>query len=643
MPESAKSASIDLLQILAREELWTLLEIGTEGVCIWDVDTDRVTWSPKLLQTLGLKQPAKTIGDILELTHTDDRAKLRAALDNVIANGGAYRVRTRVRTGPERFLPISAHGAILDANEQHGRRLLGFVIDQSDAARAKEELARSEARLRAFMDNCPEGVFIKRPDGRHIYANSAAAAICGTSKEEMIGQLCSEFFPGTVSERFSRADKQALEERRAVYTTGPVTNKQAQRRHLMDVRFPVPDIASESSLIGGFGIDITDRVEKEEEYRALDRRLQDKQRLESLGLLAGGIAHDFNNVLHTIMGNAELASAAADEANRFEHLEVVREQCSYAAKLCRQLLLYAGQGRAQMLPLDLGRLIVDSNELLDVSRHRGLALSFSVSDDLMNVHGDPVQLRQVLLNLVMNAAQAAEGVDDAQVQVRVEVRSDIRPAPLIHSWLEPAQEYVCLEVTDNGSGMTAEEARLAFEPFYSTKKSGHGLGLPTVLGIVRGHKGAISVATTPKGTTVAVYLPATVDRAQRNGPKDDDSMDLEDRTVLVVDDQPEVLNVARRMIEQLGATTFGANSAAAALELAEQLGDKLYIAVVDVTMPGMSGIQLARRLRSMCPRLHIVLTSGYAADEPLPDGAAFLRKPYSIRGMQQCIAQLVRV
>ena len=624
---------------LSIAELWSLWDEATDGAWLWHVARDEIEWSPKLCAILGYAATVRTVAEIMTLVHPDDRITDGGPiLDPARRSWSCSNVRFRTNDG--RYIPFGIYGARLKGDDDG--RVAGIIINQSRAAAYKQGLERSEARLRAFLDNCPAGVFIKNTDDRHLYANEAASDIMGLPLDALIGRRTSELFPSDVADRLQTADRAALASDAPIISTEVMQTPRGPR-HVLDVKFNVPDIESDATLVGAFALDVTDKVEREDELRALDRRLQDKQRLESLGLLAGGIAHDFNNLLQMILGHAQLADTG-DPEERQENLRIVSEQCKQAANLCSQLLTYSGRRPVQLEPVDAGQLLRDASELLDVSRHRGIALGFSIPETLPAVIVDATQLRQVLLNLVMNGAQAVEHRPSAELSVSCDLRSAVEPRPVMHSWLPTSpNELLRIRVRDNGPGMDAQQARRAFEPFFSTKSDGHGLGLSIVLGIVRAHGGAIGVDTHPeKGTCVEVYLPTIQTAVTKPAKTDEPDVSFAGQTVLVVDDQPAVLRTAVRLLEQLGIRVVAATSGAEALEELAANGVSVDLALVDLTMPKMGGLELAKRLTQAHPGLPVILMSGYA-QETNGAVAGFLQKPYSQESLRTCLRTVLGV
>jgi len=303
-------------------------------------------------------------------------------------------------------------------------------------------------------------------------------------------------------------------------------------------------------------VEITEHKRAEEETRKLERQLQQAQKLESLGVLAGGIAHDFNNLLTGILGGADLAlSKMSPESPGRRHVALVQKAAARATELTNQMLAYSGHGRVLVEHLNLSALVVEMEQLLEASVSKKVLLESDLPADLPAVTADATQLRQVVMNLIINASEAM-GEAKGSVSVRTELVPLQDPAPASEyppDGLAPGN-YVCLEVSDTGCGMDEETQAKMFDPFSTTKFQGRGLGLAAVLGIVRGHKGAITVSSEPgHGTMVRVLLPA-VDGSSPLDPITpiDGTPWLGSGTVLVVDDEDIVREVAREMLNERG-------------------------------------------------------------------------------------------
>ncbi len=368
---------------------------------------------------------------------------------------------------------------------------------------------------------------------------------------------------------------------------------------------------------------------------ALETRMIDAQRAESLGVLAGGLAHDFNNLLVAIIGNADLGLRDTHPgAPGRAALENIRQAGLRAAELTDQLLAYAGKGgvsTTRVAPLGV------VEELLRISAPtlpNNIKIMLDIPSELA-MRGDAAQIRQVVLNLIGNAREALETRGGAITVTGALVRRG--GAPDVDDVVTPtAGSYVELAFTDDGPGIDRETRRRIFEPFFTTKATGHGLGLAAVLGIVRSHGGGMRLVSAPgKGARFEVLWPATTTPVGQAIVADPDA-----RTVLVIDDEDLVRDVVARMIEDLGYAAVTAADGQAGLDIIER--QTIDAVLVDLTMPRMSGVDVIATLRRTRPTLPIVLCSGYDRDRRGPvDVDAYLPKPFRIEVLEQALAKLL--
>lgn len=388
-----------------------------------------------------------------------------------------------------------------------------------------------------------------------------------------------------------------------------------------------------------------------EEIAEMNYQVQRTQRLESLGVLAGGIAHDFNNLLMSVLGHADLAERHLDRGVSVRRdLEQMRRSVTRAADLCNQLLAYAGKGRYRVQDVSVDSLLAEIGDLLEVSVSKNVSLRLELPERSPVVRGDPSQLSQVLMNLITNASDAVTG-PEGEVWVRCEVMhydaTVARTAPVDD--LAPG-DYVRIEISDTGSGMTEAVRERIFEPFFSTKERGRGLGLAAVLGIVRGHGGGIRVLTSPgEGTQVNVYLPASRSRAGSapTVPPCGDHTVVSGLHVLVVDDERTVLETVGSFVQMLSATFEEAVDGLDALERVRDARQPFDLVILDLTMPRLGGVETLERLRSFDPRLPVVLMSGYS-DAAVSDqlrqqpSLQFLQKPFGLASFTRAVAMAMQ-
>jgi PAS domain S-box-containing protein len=369
-----------------------------------------------------------------------------------------------------------------------------------------------------------------------------------------------------------------------------------------------------------------------EERRRTEEQARNAQKLESLGVLAGGIAHDFNNLLVGVLGNAGLAllELPADSPAR-QPIRDIEVSAQRAAELTRQMLAYSGRGRFRVEPVDLSSVAEEMSQLLGRVISKQARLSLRLGRQLPAVVADVTQLRQVVMNLITNASDAL-GDQPGTVTLETGV-VDADRARLAATYLNedlPPGRYVYLEVSDTGCGMDAPTTARIFEPFFTTKFTGRGLGLAAVLGIVRGHKGAIAVQSAPgRGTTFRVYLPASADAADVQAAATGGALGQGAGLVLLVDDEEAVRGLARRVLERGGYRVVEAASGDAALAALADHDGAVRAIVLDLTMPGLTGETTLQEIRRRHPAVPVIVSSGYIPeDEGALGGAPFLAKPY---------------
>jgi len=388
------------------------------------------------------------------------------------------------------------------------------------------------------------------------------------------------------------------------------------------------------------------------ERRHLEEQLRHAQKLESLGLLAGGVAHDFNNLLTGILGNASLVMEILkpEPAVRGMLDEIIRAG-ERAADLTRQLLAYAGKGRFVIESVDVSALVLDISELIRTSVPRTIDLSLDLRSDLPSIEGDPSQIQQLVMNLILNAVEAT-GERPGSVRILTGLY-EVRPGdPVARYRPDPPApgRYVRFEVRDNGCGMSEATKQQIFDPFFTTKFMGRGLGLAATLGIVRGHKGAIGVESVEgAGSTFTVLLPALGGTAPgRVGERRTlQSPEPSAGVILVVDDEDLVRHTARGALEHAGYTVFEACDGQDGADLFSRLHDRVSAVLLDLTMPRMDGRGVWEYIRRLRPDMRVVISSGFDESETMrqfdhdPD-LMFIHKPYTAAALIEKIASALR-
>ncbi len=637
----------------AEEALWKSEErlrlaqtCGDVGIWDWNRRTGALHFTPELEHLYGLAPG--TIGsyqDWRRLAHPDDIAKVEAERDAAIANHKPFDLEFRVlhASGETRWL--SAKGGAFYDSAGEATRVLGVNVDITERKRAEKALRESEsqeraraAELSALMDAAPYGIFVAHDaECHHMTGNPAAYALL----RGPAGSNLSKSAPDNEKPMNFRALKDGIEipltelpMQKAALTGQPI------RKHEMDFVFDdgsvtnvlgdvVPLTGEDGRPRGAVGVflDITELKRNEE-------RLRESQKLESIGLLAGGIAHDFNNLLTSILGNASLIelSVPTDSAG---YLKEVIGASEKAAALTRQLLAYAGKGKFVISDFDVVRLVRSSADLLRVSISRNIEIELEVPRNLPAVRGDSSQIQQIVMNLVLNAAEATEGRNDGRVRISAGVRDyDTATASHVGSGVAPGR-FVWIRVQDNGCGMDEQTKAKIFEPFFTTKFTGRGLGLAAVQGILRSHKGTITVESKPgEGSTFAVYLPCQQDGAVESDRKVAATVSGPSATVLVVDDEEQILTFTKAALERFGYRVLVAHNGQQALDV---LGNErgVDLVVLDVIMPVVGGVEAFCEMRRKWPELAVLVASGYSREEAcrlgMPPDLPFLEKPYTLQ------------
>ena len=543
--------------------------------------------------------------------------------------------RTRCKDGVTRHLQYRAR--MLASGH-----LFTTVRDATPYVEARAALAEREQLYRAVVETTPTGIVV-HSQGLIDYVNPAALRLFrGDRAEDFVGRGVLDFVHPEYRARIARRiqsiydgeDAGSLLEEKLVRPDGSIVWAEIAARG-------VDYLGRPASLV--VITDISERKRVEEERLAFETQLLHAQKLESLGVLAGGIAHDFNNLLMGILGRADLARLSLDRPDgpAAEHLAALDTAANRAAELARQLLAYSGRGQTVIEPVELRDLVEELTHLLDVTISKKARIGFHFAEQPLVVEGDATQLRQIVMNLIANASEAL-GDESGTIHVTAAV------LPCDRAYLDrlygggdlPEGSYAFFEVSDTGSGIDPETLPRIFDPFYTTKFTGRGLGLAAVIGIVRAHRGAIDVESRPGlGTRFRVLLPlaggATLPAAR---PQPGAEGWRATGTVLLVDDDETVRTVTSAMLEHVGLTVVTARDGCEAVQIFGEAPESFDCVLLDLTMPGMDGEELLRELKYLSPDVRVVLCSGYdeqdVARRFVGQGVAgFLQKPYDLAAL----------
>ncbi|MBU8870975.1 MAG: PAS domain S-box protein [Gemmatimonadales bacterium] len=501
-------------------------------------------------------------------------------------------------------------------------RALGEAVERYSTELARQLLALA-------IEQASESVVIADLEGKIQYANPAFERVTGYSVAEAIGQSSRILKSGEHDDAFYKGIWEKIS--RGEIWSGRITNKKKDGSFFTEESTISPVFDPSGSAVNYVAVkrDVTEEIKLEEQFRQA-------QKMESVGQLAGGVAHDFNNMLGVILGHAEIILNQMDPSHPLhEDLTGINVAAQRSAELTRQLLGFARKQTIAPRVLDLNEAVEGTQKMLKRLIGEDIDLAWRPKMDIWSVQADPSQIDQILTNLCINARDAIAGVGKITIETG-NVTFDENYCDDHVGFV--TGEFVQLVVSDNGSGMDKEILDKLFEPFYTTKKPGEGtgLGLATVYGIVKQNRGFINAYSEPgKGTSFKVYLPRVLAEPDLEAKEDPAASAARgNETVLLVEDEPAILNLTQRLLEGRGYSVLAASSPVEALNLADNHTGDIHLLLTDVIMPEMSGKDLANNLRSFFPNLKNLFMSGYTANViahhgVLDEGVVFIQKPFT--------------
>ena len=631
-------------EALAKSEEQLRLALESADLGAWDyrLDSGEIFWDERCRTMFGVAAGGHTdYRTALSRIHPADRCAVDRAIGEAIAGGAerAYHQEFRVVWPDGSLRWISAHGRVYPGAEGK-RRFIGANLDITDRKRASEELQESEARYRGLFNSLQEGFSLHEAviggpgvDYRFLEVNPAFERLTGLGRDLLIGRTLSEVFPDF--------DERWLGCLARVATTGvPATLE--HRAATSDRYFEVQVYSPAKGQVAALYSDVSER-------RKLQMEREKNERLESLGVLAGGIAHDFNNILMAIAGNISLARMQLEQDHTVDaRLADSEKAVAKAAALTRQLLTFARGGEPVKKALCTAALICEAASLFLSGGNCKAELQ--LPDDLWCLHADAGQMHQALNNLILNAVQSMPGGGMLSIGASNQTIDEADGRGLAPG------RYLRIVIADQGCGIAPEQLPKIFDPYYTTKATGSGLGLASVFSIVKRHEGAISVSSTPgAGASFELLLPASVSGSDEGGDQEAAAAQPLpapppcDRTVLVMDDEEMIRNLAALMLTKLGyrATTCCDGAEAVSLYRAGIAKEEPFAAVIlDMTVPGgMGGKEAAHLIRGIDRDAVLVISSGYSADPFLDEKRevqvnGMVAKPYN---MKQLSDELTRV
>jgi two-component system, cell cycle sensor histidine kinase and response regulator CckA len=643
-----------------RSEERLRLVLEATGAGVWDthLGTGETYISPRLEAILGyaVHSCPRQLTTFVRHVVPEHRTRVMEQLRASVRTGDPFALDCRIRDARQTIRTLHVRGHVLADGHGHITRSVGVVVDITTEAAAREQQLAQERQLARAQEIARIGSWTWEFSTQSLSWSAEFYRIM-------------ELDPHTVAPSqealwplISTEDRERLRVAHEACITHDTPVDLRYRLHLPDGRERHVHARAEllrsatgrPLAIVGTTQDVTEQVHAAEERARLEAQVHHAHKLESLGLLAGGIAHDFNNLLVGVLSNASLALLDLDEQAPARQVVLEIERTAQrAADLTRQLLAYSGKGRFVVEPLQLSALAGEMAQLLRTVVSKDAALELELDDTLPPILGDATQLRQVIMNLITNASDALQG-RRGTVTVRTRRHDGVHIDPsALHFGADAARsgETVCLEVIDTGIGMTRATAERIFDPFFSTKFTGRGLGLAATLGIVRGHHGAISVESTPgRGTRFVLRFPVTATRTAAEAPTAAPVAERHRGRVLVVDDDSVVRSVATALLARRGFEVLSDPSGQAALDRLSAPEVDVRFVLLDLTMPGLTGIEVLQRLRTVerdagrTPTT-VFLMSGYSEQEVTSGAgdlavAGFLQKPFTIADVDTLLATL---
>jgi two-component system cell cycle sensor histidine kinase/response regulator CckA len=610
-------------------QLKSYLDSAGDAIYVIEIATGRIRGcNARACLDLGYSEE-----EILALSPSDIEVRLTAeevfAIHQQLQPGEAKTIEGEHRRKDGSTFPVEIR--LSGLGPARPELLIGMARDITERKRAERRLAYIGAAVEATRD----AIGISDPQGHHVYQNKALSALFGYATAEELeaagGGTAVVKDPAIGRDMFDAImhGKSWAGELEMVTKSGRVFPAFERADAILD---------GSGRIVGLIGIitEMTAHRRAEEQRIQLETQLHQAQKMESVGRLAGGVAHDFNNMLGVILGHAELALGQVDPAQPlYADLQEIRTAANRSADLTRRLLAFARRQTVTPKVLDLNDTVASMLKMLRRMIGEDIDLVWNAAADLWPVKMDPSQVDQILANLCVNARDAISGVGRVAIETGNCVLDDVFCAA--HAEVA-AGDYVRLAVSDTGCGMEQEMLTHLFEPFFTTKGVGRGtgLGLATVYGAVRQNLGAIDVVSQPGvGTTFTIYLPRHAGLVDQSRGGDEAASAMRGHeTILLVEDEPSILKVTRRMLERQGYTVLAASTAGEAEDLAMVQAGGVHLLITDVVMPDMDGRMLAQKLLSACPKLKCLFMSGYTADViarhgVLDTGVHFIQKPFT--------------
>jgi PAS domain S-box-containing protein len=621
-----------------REAIYgVLFSAGPNAIVVVDADTHKIADANGTASTMYGYSPEELRGlRATELSAEPD--KLATHIKQVASGSPSALSHSRVecfhRKKDGTIFPVEISSGVYPLEDR--KMVCAIIRDITEHKRTVASLERSNIAMLEMLESISDGFFSLNSELIVTYFNAAAGRLLGRKSWEVLGHHFYTVFPEFKDSVFEEKFAQGLKEKTSVsfqtyFDADPYEN-------WYEVRvYPQADGISVYFQV------TTERKQAEEEKRRLKAQLQQAQKMKAVGALAGGIANDFNNLLAVIQASASLMLLDMDPTHtHYENLRNIEKQVHKGSRLSAQLLGYAGRGRYEVRTVDINKLVERTAKTFGKAR-KGIKIHSSLAGDLPAVEVDKSQIEQVIEELLLNAADAMPDGGDLTLKSTIVTHKDIEG----HVHDPKPGSYVRLTITDTGIGMDVETRERIFEPFFTTKEGteASGLGLASAYGIIEGHGGYIDVdSVAGRGTTFSLYLRASEKEIEKPVTSTDQII-RGSGTVLLVDDEPMVLEVGTKLLEKLGFGVIQAKGGREAIEIYEKHQDGIDLIVLDMIMPDVGGGETFDRMKQINPRAKVILSTGYTKDgraaEIMARGCdAFLQKPFTIRDLSARISEV---
>ena len=631
----------------SEERFRLAIEATSQGLWEWDMLTNQEIFSPRWCEIIGYSfddpEFPHCFSSWADRIHPDDYAYVMNAKKEHFEKGAAYDVdyRHKHKSGEYRW-QNSRGKAIYDVNGKPVK-MVGCISDIT-ARKQSEELLKNALR------DMPIAVVLADNQQVITFRNMRFVELFGYTEDDIktvadwwLRAYPDEQYRHVVIDTWGRIVEKAFNEGTCLEKCEfSVTCKDSTTRTV-----EISGVTLGTNLLATFN-DVTEQRTAEKERLKLESQLHQAQKMESVGRLAGGVAHDFNNMLTVILGHAELGLMRLDPSHPVcVDLKEISKTAERSADLTRQLLAFARKQTVAPKVLDLNETVTGMLKMLQRLIGEDITLSWQPAPELWQVRMDPSQIDQILANICVNARDAIAGVG----RITIETANSVIDAEYCYANLEAVPgEYVCLTVSDSGSGMDRETMTHIFEPFYTTKEQGKGtgLGLATVYGAIKQNNGFINIYSEPgKGTTFSIHLPHYAGDTARNQTEDAaQPVPRGQETILLVEDEAAILNIIAIMLEKQGYSVLRAESPGRAMELAREHVGTIHLLMTDVIMPEMNGRDLAGNILAIHPGIKRLFMSGYTADViahhgVLDEGVHFIQKPFSLPNMAAMVREVL--